>query len=122
MRYRRSRRHLRKTAEEPEKETYTDFELELDIPGDANHQQLVAKMPATNMSDNEEQVMSVSPEPWSRAPSCRQTRRPAYLNDYVSGGARSRNLGGGAFEGQHPFWGGKIEFHEISPPPRCQNF
>ena len=84
MRYRRSRRHLRKTAEEPEKETYTDFELELDIPEDANHQQLVAKMPATNMSDNEEQVMSVSPEPWSRAPSCRQTRRPAYLNDYVT--------------------------------------
>ena len=30
--------------------------------------------------------------------------------------------GGGAFEGQHAFWGGKIEFHEISPPPRCQNF
>ena len=29
---------------------------------------------------------------------------------------------GGAFEGQHAFWGGKIEFHEISPPPRCQNF
>ena len=30
----------------------------------------------------------------------------------------------GAFEGQHTFWGGggKIEFHEISPPPRCQNF
>ena len=54
MRYQRSRRHLRKTAEEPEKETYTDFELELDIPEDANHQQLVAKMPATNMSDNEE--------------------------------------------------------------------
>ena len=24
--------------------------------------------------------------------------------------------GGGAFEGQHAFWGGKIEFHEISPP------
>ena len=82
MRYRRSRRHLRKTAEEPEKETYTDFELELDIPEDANHQQLVAKMPATNMSDNEEQVMPVSLEPWSRAPRCRQTRRPAYLNDY----------------------------------------
>ena len=32
-----------------------------------------------------------------------------------SGGARSRNLGW-AFEGQHAFWGGKIEFHEISPP------
>ena len=29
---------------------------------------------------------------------------------------------GRAFEGQHAFWGGKIEFHEISPPPRCQNF
>ena len=29
---------------------------------------------------------------------------------------------GGAFEGQHAFWGGNIEFHEISPPPRCQNF
>ena len=29
---------------------------------------------------------------------------------------------GGAFEGQHAFWGCKIEFHEISPPPRCQNF
>ena len=30
---------------------------------------------------------------------------------------------GGAFEGQHAFWGGgKIEFHEISPPPRCQKF
>ena len=28
---------------------------------------------------------------------------------------------GGAFEGQHAFGGGKIEFHEISPPPRCQN-
>ena len=30
--------------------------------------------------------------------------------------------GGGAFEGQHAFWGGKIEFHEISPPPHCQKF
>ena len=30
---------------------------------------------------------------------------------------------GGAFEGQHAFGGeGKIEFHEISPPPRCLNF
>ena len=29
---------------------------------------------------------------------------------------------GGAFEEQHAFWGGKIEFHEVSPPPRCQNF
>ena len=29
----------------------------------------------------------------------------------------------GAFEGQHAFGGGgKIEFHEISPPPGCQNF
>ena len=25
-------------------------------------------------------------------------------------------IGGGAFEGQHAFGGGKIEFHEISPP------
>ena len=43
--------------------------------------------------------------------------------DSTSGGARSQNLGG-AFEGQHAFWGGggKIEFYEISPPPRCQNF
>ena len=24
--------------------------------------------------------------------------------------------------GNTHFWGGKIEFHEISPPPRCQNF
>ena len=30
---------------------------------------------------------------------------------------------GGAFGGgQHAFWGGKIEFHEISPPPRCPFF
>ena len=67
-RYRRNRRHLRKTAEETEKETDTDLELELDIPKDANHQQLVVETPATNMSDGEEQVMPVSPEPWSRAP------------------------------------------------------
>ena len=30
--------------------------------------------------------------------------------------------GGGAFEGQCAFGGGKIEFHEIFPPPRCQKF
>ena len=77
-------RHLRKTAEKTEKEINTDLELELDIPKDANHQQLVVETPATNMSDGEEQVMPVSPEPWSRAPSRRQTRRPAYLNDYVT--------------------------------------
>ena len=39
-----------------------------------------------------------------------------------SGGARSRNLGG-AFEGQHAFLGGgKIEFHEIPPPPSLPKF
>ena len=40
-----------------------------------------------------------------------------FSNDkFSSGGARSRNLRG-AFEGQHAFGGGgKIEFHEISPP------
>ena len=83
-RYRRNRRHLRKTAEETEKETDTDLGLELDIPKDANHQQLVVETPATNVSVGEEQVMPVSPEPCSRAPSRRQTRRPAYLNDYVT--------------------------------------
>ena len=41
--------------------------------------------------------------------------------DDVSGGARSRNLGG-HLRGNKHFWGGKIEFHEIFPPPRCQNF
>ena len=46
----------------------------------------------------------------------------------ISGGARSQNLGGHlrgntSFEGQHVFLrGGKIEFHEIYPSPRCQNF
>ena len=39
----------------------------------------------------------------------------------LSGGARSRNLGGHLRSNTH-FWGGKIEFHEISPSPRCQNF
>ena len=39
----------------------------------------------------------------------------------LSGGARSRNLGG-HLRGNTHFWGGKIEFHEIFPPPRCQNF
>ena len=82
-RYRRNRRHLRKTAEETEKETDTDLELEIDIPKDANHQQLVVETPATNISDGEEQVMPVSSEPWSRAPSRRQTRRPAYLNESI---------------------------------------
>ena len=28
----------------------------------------------------------------------------------------------GAFEGQHAFWRGQDRIHEISPPPRCQNF
>ena len=29
---------------------------------------------------------------------------------------------GGHLRGNTHFGGGKIEFHEISPPPRCQNF
>ena len=44
------------------------------------------------------------------------------LTSAISGGARCRNLGG-HLRGNTQFGeGGKIEFHEISPPPRCQNF
>ena len=43
------------------------------------------------------------------------------MNTRDSGGARSRNLRG-HLRGNTHFRGGNIEFHEISPPPRCQNF
>ena len=41
---------------------------------------------------------------------------------HTSGGTRSWNLGGGHLRGNTHLGGSKIEFHEISPPPRCQNF
>ena len=43
------------------------------------------------------------------------------VTNIFSGGARSRNLGG-HLRGNAHFREGKIEFHEMSPPPRCQNF
>ena len=43
-------------------------------------------------------------------------------NNKVSGGARSRNWGGGICGATRILGGGKIKFYEISPPPRCQHF
>ena len=45
-----------------------------------------------------------------------------YLAFTSSDGARSQNLGGHLRVNTHFGGGGKIEFQEISPPHRCQNF